>query len=51
MAKDNDPDWLGVSYQYKLVDNLGLRVEWTRNRLADERSDYLGLGLYWSRFL
>ena len=51
MAKDSDPDWLGISYQYKLVDNLGLRLEWTRNRLADERSDYLGLGLYWSRFL
>lgn len=51
MAKDNDPDWLGVSYQYRLVDNLGLRLEWTQNQLADENSDYLGLGLYWSRFL
>ena len=51
MAKANEPDWLGVSYRYRLADNLGLRLEWTQNQLGAENSDYLGLGFYWSRLL
>ncbi len=42
-----NPEWLGLSYRYRLHDYLALRLEWTENQTLESDKNYGAVGITW----
>ncbi|OZG72438.1 hypothetical protein BTA51_15020 [Hahella sp. CCB-MM4] len=46
-----NPEWLGLSYRYRLHENLALRLEWIENMTQESDKNYGAVGVTWGASL